>query len=296
MTMPAPAEGTALASADWLAAHLGEPGLVVVDATVVMPAPRHDGDYRAESGRPRWQEARIPGARFADLLEEFADTTAPYHYALPAPAALAHAFAGLGINDGDRLVVYDSESGYWAARLWWMARWIGMDARVLDGGWRAWLAARGPVAGGAADAPAPGRVTPSVRAGYWAAREEVLGSVRGETAATLLYALSADAYAGRVPTRYARRGHIPGSRLLPAQSLFDADGRYLTADLLRHRLAALLDDAPRPLVAYCGGGISAAAVALALTELGEPAVRIYDGSLEEWASDPTLPLTTDPER
>jgi len=103
-------------------------------------------------------------------------------------------------------------------------------------------------------------------------------------------ALSVDVYAGRAPSRYARRGHIPGSLNLPARTLVDNTGRYAAPALLREILAGVYGTSP--IVLYCGGGISACVVALALCLLGHRAVRVYDGSLQEWAADFALPLAT----
>ncbi|MGO3027658.1 sulfurtransferase [Pseudomonas helleri] len=113
----------------------------------------------------------------------------------------------------------------------------------------------------------------------------------GERSATLVCALSAGLFEGSAVTRYARRGHIPGSLNVPARSVFDEHGRYLEPKALHEVLAPLLQ-VTTPVVVYCGGGISAAAQALALTLVGRSDVYIYDGSLQEWAADPRLPMTT----
>lgn len=276
-----------------LATRLRDPQLVILDATVVLPSPRFDGDYRAASGLERYREAHIHGAVFADLLGDLSDHTAPFHFAMPSPAALTEALRRLGIADGKEVVIYDGESGLWAARLWWMLRSIGIAAAVLDGGFKRWRELDLPIDSG--DAPSPpiaptASLSTRVDARAWADRAQVEAIVRHESPGTLVCALSADVYSGKAPTRYARRGHIPGSRNFPARDLFAADGTYAaTQDLARHADAALAA-ADRPLVIYCGGGISAAANALALTLLGERDIQIYDGSLEEWAADPRLPL------
>ncbi len=108
----------------------------------------------------------------------------------------------------------------------------------------------------------------------------------------LICALGAALFDGSAPTRYARRGHIPGSQNLPTRQLFDAHGRYLPKDALALAIGPTLLHSDGPLVLYCGGGISAAANALALTLLGRQDIAIYDGSLQEWAADARLPMTT----
>ena len=273
-----------------LADRLGDPNTLILDATVILPPPRFDGDYRVTSGESRWLASHIPGARFADLLGSLSAHDAPYHFAVPDPQTLAQALRSLGVEDDKRVVVYDSESGFWAARLWWMLRSLGLQAAVLDGGFSRWSLEGQAVESGAV-APIPGRaLTLQVDPNAWVSRAQVESIVSGEKSGTLICALSRELFDGTALTRYGRRGHIPGSRNLPARDLFAGDGTYLKAAELATRAGSVLTDAARPLVLYCGGGISAAADALALTLLGETQISIYDGSLEEWAKDANLPL------
>jgi len=318
----------------WLAAHLDDPRLVVLDATALLPSPREDGDYRSASGRGTWAERHLPGSRHADLTGDLSDHDAPYHFAVPSPEALAAALARLGVGEGSEVVSYDSGGGIWAARLWWMLRAIGVPAAVLDGGLEAWETAGRPLASGddtapataaqagpstaasagpsggpigsvgsvdpidasAAPAGAPGQVpavrpvTPVVRPDLWAGIEDVAAISRGERPGTLVCALPAGGYDGSAPTRYSRRGHIPASRSLPGRGLLDEAGRVLPPEELVAKVGAVLDTDDSPVVLYCGGGISAAGAALALTLLGRTDVSVYDGSLEEWSKDPTRPL------
>ena len=123
----------------------------------------------------------------------------------------------------------------------------------------------------------------------WVERDEV---ERASLDGTLVCGLGASAFAGAEPTRYSRRGHIPGSVNVPARGLFDADGRVLAPAEVRERYLSAGVDLGAELLLYCGGGISAAANALALAHAGIRTVRVYDGSLEEWSADPSLPLTT----
>ncbi|WP_330304103.1 MULTISPECIES: rhodanese-like domain-containing protein [unclassified Streptomyces] len=284
----------------WLAARLDDPRLVVLDATALLPSPRHDGDYRSGSGHDRWAEGHIPGSRHADLTCDLSDHTAPYHFAVPAPEALAAALGRLGVHDGTEVVAYDSGGGIWAARLWWMLRSISVRAAVLDGGLEAWEAAGRPVVTGemepAPEVPgAPGAstvntLTPVPLPHAWATLTEVDAVRRGERPGTLVCALPTPGFDGSAPTRYSRRGHIPGSLSLPGRGLLDDAGRFLPRDELAARVGAVLDESASPVVLYCGGGISAAGAALALTLLGREDITLYDGSLEEWSADPELPL------
>jgi len=278
-----------LVSVRELAAHLHDPDVLILDATVILPSPQFDGDYRVSSGESRWLDAHIPGARFADLLGSLSAHDAPYHFTVPDPQTLAEAFRSLGVDDGKQIVVYDSDSGLWAARVWWMLRSLGIRAAILDGGFSQWRLEHQPIESGAVE-PIPGAaLTVRVDPKAWVDRARVEAIVRGEETGTLICALSSELFNGTVPTRYRRRGHIPGSRSFPARRLFGSDGAYLQPAELALQAAPVLADAARPLIVYCGGGISAAANALALTLLGETEISIYDGSLEEWAADPALP-------
>ena len=281
-----------LVSVRELADRLRDPNILILDATVTLPPPRFDGDYRASSGESRYLAAHIPGARFADLLGSLSAHDAPYHFAVPDPKTLAEAFRSLGVDDDKQVVVYDSESGLWAARLWWMLRSLGIEAAVLDGGFTRWRLEDLPVESGAVEPAPAATLTIKPDPGAWVDRGHVEAIVRGNEAGTLICALSRELFDGTALTRYRRRGHIPGSRNFPARELFAADGTYLQPSQLVLRAGAVLTDVPRPIVLYCGGGVSAAANALALTLLGERQISIYDGSLEEWAADATLPLTS----
>jgi thiosulfate/3-mercaptopyruvate sulfurtransferase len=280
-----------LISATELSRALRTPGLVVLDATVLLAPPRFDGDYSVRTGAERFAAGHIPGARHADLLEDLSDAGSPTHFAHLDADRLGAALARLGVEPGTRVVAYDSEGGFWSARLWWVLRTAGIAAQVLDGGFAAWLGAGLAVAAGW---PEPWQAAqpwqPDVDPHAWIDKPAVEAIVLGHRQGQLVCALGADSFEGRVPTRYARRGHIPGSLSMPAHALFGSDQRYLDPARIRASYAELLRSPVRPIVLYCGGGISAAASALALALAGESSIAIYDGSLEEWAADPGLPL------
>lgn len=278
-----------LVDTDWLAARLGAPELVIVDATTHLPVPA-DGAYVPESGRAAYDQAHIPGAVFADLLTDFADPGADEPWTVPDRARFVAAAEALGIGDGAQVVVYDQHDGFWATRLWWQLRLEGFGAvAVLDGGLPAWRAAGGQVTD-AVSTPHP-RTFTGVR------RPELLRST-GEIAAglddphtLLVNVLAPETYRGEV-TNYARPGHIPGSINFPVFQIRDADtGTLRPLEELRAaaRDAGLLDPA-RTVVTYCGGGIAATGVAHVLALLGREDVAVYDGSMTAWAGDPDLPL------
>ncbi|HXY45582.1 MAG TPA: rhodanese-like domain-containing protein [Acidimicrobiales bacterium] len=284
-----------LVDADWLAVNR-HPCLAVLDATVVLAPPSRDGDYRAESGHAGFLAGHIPGARHADLLGRLSDPLSACHFTRPAAAELASALAELGVLDGIAVVTYDTVGGIWAARLWWMLRWIGLPAAVLDGGLQAWVARGGELESGAASAHLPrqaGRPAEvDERAGMWADRGEVARIASGAASSPLVCALSTEVFDGSVPTRYARRGHIPRSVNVPARSLLGPSGRFLAGKELEDATAAV--GFGEPVTVYCGAGVSAAVVALALTLQGRENVAIYDGSLEEWSACAALPLELGP--
>lgn len=278
-----------------LADALGGPNPpAVLDASLVLHSAAFDGDYRKESGRPRWLEAHIPGSQHVDVASQFSDTDSPLHYTHPEPQAIADELARLGIAKGREVVVYDSTGTLWAARLWYLLRWIGVPARVLDGGLAAWQRAGERVESGESAAPKP--VAPwraeAVRRAWVSQQELVERGVDDDRA--LVCGLPAGAFTGADPTRYSRRGRIPASVNVSSRDLFTADGHVKSrVELILAYDKAGVDvsgpDAPEVLL-YCGGGISAAANALTLAAIGTTAVRIYDGSLEEWSADPSLPL------
>lgn len=277
---------TALISPAELAGRLSDPSLRVFDATVRLIRPPGGGRYTPESGRASYARAHIPGAAFADLIDDLADP-APWPFALPSAARFAAAAGSLGIGEGTKVVVYAQESPMWATRLWWLLRYFGFDdVSVLDGGLPAWRAAGLPVAEAPARHPAASfAATP--RPGLLATRSDVERIVASGSAC-LLNALSPQVFRGEGPTSYSRPGRIPGSTNAPAASLLDGEGRFLPREDLTARLAGPL--AEPSIVAYCGGGISATVPVFALSLLGRDDVRLYDGSLAEWSADPSLPL------
>ncbi|WP_116953114.1 sulfurtransferase [Jiangella endophytica] len=271
MTTPAD-ERHALVTAGWVDARRHDPALVIVDATVLRS---EDGGRRVWlSGRPSFGDiGHLPGARFADLLGDLSDPDGATAFTRPAPARLAAALAALGITRETTVVAYDTGETRWAARLWWLLRGIGHpDVRVLDGGRDAWVRAGLPLERGTGD------WTPAQRYGaideqdVYATREQVREASDGRRAGVLVHALDHESYSG---------GHIAGAVNVPWQSLLAADGTLDAGPRARRRL---LDAAgPEPAVAYCGSGISATLVLLALHEAGREPGLLYDGSLADWA-------------
>ncbi|TYL50201.1 sulfurtransferase [Agromyces mariniharenae] len=290
--MPALDLPTDLVSTEWLAAHLGDSGLVVVDASVL--GTETPAGFRWLSGLDEYLiEGHIPGAVFGDLLEELSDPEGPFSFTRPEPARLERAARDLGIDDGVAVVVYDSSIGQWAARLWWILASAGVErVAVLDGGLARWRAEGRTLETGFEAPREAGSLTLSPREGFWADGPEVQRIVAGESDAALVCALPPSDFRGETGRR-ARRGHIPGSVNVPVGSVVDRETRTLLRGAeLDARLAAATEGDPSRVVVYCGAGIAAAGTGFALRRAGHADVAIYDGSLDEWTADPAAPLVT----
>lgn len=277
--LPGPLVGT-----EWLAEHLDE--VRVIEATAYLDPPIRAGKaYHPRAGRPEYESGHIPGAAFADVVDELAEPDPELNFTFPSPERFAAGMSALGVEDGTAVVVYDRNGMMWATRLWWLLRAYGFDdAAVLDGGFDAWTAEGRPVS---ADPP-PERAasfTPRLRPEVMASLDEV-----ADGPACLLNALSPEVYRGE-DNRYGRAGRIPGSVNVYAHSIVDPDShRLLPQEQLRERFAAVGALDGERVVAYCGGGISATLDAFVLTLLGAPDVAVYDGSMSEWIADPARPL------
>ena len=276
----------------WLAAHLGDPGVCVIDCTThLIPKQPHGYDVRA--GLAEFVAGHVPGARFVDLQAELSDTTSALRFMTPTPEAFAAAMGRLGITPATRVVFYSTANAWWATRGWWLLRHFGHEnAAVLDGGLQKWQAEGRAVATGAAGAVTPTAYPVPVTRGLMVGKDEVLRAV-GDGAVCTLNALRPEQHAGVGGVHYGRPGRIKGSVNVPAMHLLDpATNALLPAGTLREMFGAVgaLD---RPVLIYCGGGIAASADAWALTMLGHDNVRIYDASLSEWVADAALPMETD---
>jgi thiosulfate/3-mercaptopyruvate sulfurtransferase len=280
-----------LISAAELATLLADPELVVLDATVEREA-KPGGGHLWFGGRLGYEASHIPGARFADLFDDFSEPEAPTLFTRATPERFAQAAARLGVAPSSRIVVYDRADNIWAARLWWQFRSLGFTrVQVLDGGLTAWRAAGAAIETGA---PTPARETApyglSEDPAFWIDRDGVLDILQGRRPGALVCALRPSVFSG-AEQNYVRPGHIPGSLNAPHAATLDGEGRYRKGGALAETLSPAFD-APGPLALYCGGGIAASGLALALAEAGRADVAVYDGSLSEWSADPSLPLVT----
>jgi thiosulfate/3-mercaptopyruvate sulfurtransferase len=275
-----------LVSTDWLAAHLGEPDLKVVDATFYLP---HLGrDARAE-----FEQAHVPGAVFFDI-DAIADRASPLPHMLPDAKAFADAVGALGIAAGDRVVAYGGRGLIASARVWWTFRVFGHDrVAVLDGGSAKWQKEGRPVEAGRGTAR-PQRFAATFRPELVADLDR-MRAVLERRDAQVVDARSRGRFAATEPEIRPglRGGHIPGSRSLPYNELFRADDdAMLPVEDVSAAFARAGLDPGRPVVASCGSGVSAAVLALALFRLDRRDVAVYDGSWTEWGGRGDTPVAT----
>lgn len=275
-----------LVSVEWLAEHLNDPDLVVLDTTVLIESDG-EGGMRPVSGRSNYAVGHIPGAGFADLMGDLSDSEKDIGFAVPAPEEFAAAMARLGVGDDKRVVLYSSNNPSWAARVWWMLRWIGFDnAALLDGGLTAWTDSGRELS---TDTPmvAAGELTVRLRPELIVNQDQVRAAI-GDADVTIIDALPAAHYRGDFEM-YARPGHISGAINVPASALHNDDGGFRPLDEVR----TLFDSDPNDkTITYCGGGISASSDAFVLTRLGYENVAVYTASLQEWTKDPENPMET----
>jgi len=274
-----------LVTAEWLSRHLHDPDLVVLDCTVKIEM-AESGDMRAVNGRASYDVGHIPGAGFADLMVDLSNTDKPISFALPTPEKFCEAMGRLGVGDDSRVVLYDSSNSVWAARVWWMLRWVGFDnAVLLDGGLKAWTEEGRALTSDPASRPAK-KLTVAVRPELIADRDEVLAAI-DDDAVHLIDSLPEAVYQGQI-SMYARAGHIKSALNIPVLNLIDdRSGRFKSVD----ELAALHpEDRSDRYVTYCGAGIAASGSAFVMVRLGFKNVAVYTASLQEWAADPANPM------
>ncbi len=276
-----------LVTTEWLSRHLDDPDLVALDCTVRMDQ-NEAGGFVTSTGRPDYERGHIPGAGFADLTGgDLSDSDSPIDFAVPSPERFCAAMGALGVGDGSRVVLYDGFMSVWAARIWWMLRWVGFDnAAILDGGLKLWTDEDRSLSSDPADRAAA-TLTPRPRPGLIADRDEVLAAI-GDAGVLLIDTLPAESFRGEI-TMYDRPGHIPGAVNICGMDFIDEAGRFLAHGELDAMHAA---DRDARAITYCGGGILASSNAFVMTRLGFTDVAVYTASLQEWSADPDNPMET----
>ena len=277
---------TTLISAEETAAHLKDPDWVICDC-------RHDlADYSA--GYRADRNGHIPGARFLHLDVDLSGpkTGLTGRHPLPHPASLSLRLGALGIDNSKQVVAYDDSGGPFAARLWWMLRWLGHDrVAVLDGGWSAWQRAGLPYTVAQPEITATAfnsRVQQKL-----AVDSALVAANLQDRKAQVIDARAADRFRGENETLDPVAGHIPGAINRFFKLNLGEDGRFKPADTLKKEFAAMLNGhAPEAVIHQCGSGVTACHNLLAMEVAGLGGSRLYPGSWSEWVSDRRRPVAT----
>lgn len=277
--------GDPLVSTAWLAEHLGDPDVLVLDASWFLPA-------EGRSGREEYLQAHIPGAAFFDI-DAVSDHATDLPHMLPTPEVFAQAAGELGLRRDATIVAYDSFGIRAAARLWWTLRAMAYDrVFVLDGGLRKWTAEGRPTQPGEEALP-PAEVAPGTDPGLVRSADEVRTAL-DDGAFQLVDARPAARFRGEAaePRPGLASGHMPGAKNLPFNELLAEDGAMRSAPEVRARFEAAGLDLEKPIVATCGSGVTASVLVLGLARIGVPRAAVYDGSWSEWGALPGAPVAT----
>lgn len=274
-----------LVSTEWLASHIKNPDLRILDASWYMPA--ENRDPKAE-----YDAAHIPGARFFDI-DEISDQRSDLPHMVPSVEKFMSRMRAMGVGDGHQVVVYDGAGVNSAARVWWLFKLMGQnDVAVLDGGLPKWQA----------EGRAIEDLPPVVRDRHMTVRRQnhLVKDVTQVSSASklgdseIIDARSAARFTGEAdePRAGLRSGHIPKSKNVPFANLIDPDGTMKSADECRTIFEAAGVDLSKPAIATCGSGVTACILALAMERFGKTDFAVYDGSWTEWGAFPTLPIAT----
>ena len=279
-----------IVTTQWLADHWSDAKLRVVDATVFMKFPEGGGPPNVESGKSSFEQGHIPGAVYADLLGELSDTDSNLPFTVPSREAFVKKMTELGIGDDTFTVIYDQNAlvgesvaaSYWASRLAWQLRYEGFEhVAILEGGLQKWQAEDHELT--TASKSYPVASFSGQRKTEMLATKEDVRKAMDDDQTVLLNSLSPEEY---------RAAHIPGSTNVFFGAFADENTKALYDD---DQLRASFEssgalDPGKKVITYCGGGIAATWNALLLNKLGQSNVAVYDGSMNEWMSDPICPI------
>ncbi len=280
-----------LVSTQWLADHLDQPTLRIVDIRGhVLPASNPLPHYYNHADD--YAKSHIPGAAFVDWVHEITDPADPRHAQIAPPERYAAVMQRIGVSEDTLVVAYDDAAGMFAARLWWSLNYYGHpNVAVLDGGWNKWIAEGRPTS---ADIP---KIAPSnfavnaTNAEIFRSANQVLTHIDG--AQQLIDVRSPEEFAGKA-SRAKRGGHIPGAVNLPRTLLIHKDGTLLSPEALKRRFSSAgISENSSDVVFYCNGGVSASFGLLALRAAGMQGGSVYDGSWKDWGNDESKPISTE---
>lgn len=287
-------QSASLITTEQLTAMLGDPNLRLYDCTTYNEPvpPGSDVPYRAVPGDKTFAEGHIPGADFLDLQGEFSDSSAQQFFMMPGVAQLEAAFGRHGVDASKTIVLYSIGTMMWSTRFWWMLRALGVEAKVLDGGFDKWKAEGRPIEQGAPKGYPPATLKAVPRAGLFVDKSTVLSRI-GDSSTVTVNALGPQFHRGLEPSRYGRAGRVPGSVNVSAATLVNPDKTLTTLADAEAKFASQGVTRDKNVICYCGGGISATIDLFLLTALGYDNLTLYDASMGEWARDASLPIETD---
>jgi thiosulfate/3-mercaptopyruvate sulfurtransferase len=274
-----------LVSTDWLAAHMRDPDLRILDGSYYLPDAGRDA-------KAEYQEAHIPGARFFDI-DDVADSRSDLPHMAPPVEKFMSRMRAMGVGDGHQVVVYDGAGLFSAARVWWLFKLMGhSDVAVLDGGFPKWVA----------EGRAVEDMAPVIRDRHMTVRRQahLVRDVTQVSAASklrdheIIDARSAGRFRGADPEPRPgmRAGHIPGSKNVHYASLLNDDQTMKSPEDTRAIFEAAGVDLSKPAITTCGSGVTAAILSLAMARMGKDDFSLYDGSWSEWGMFPTVPVST----
>ena len=288
---------SSLVTSKWLEQHLSEEKLRVLDVTAKFAADEK-GNFEMSCGREDYEKAHIPGAQFADLLAELSEPNAPLLCTFPSAEQFSAAMEKLGIGDDCAIIVYCNGIAAFATRVWFLLRAFGFNnVAVLDGGLDKWLSENRPVNSGIEPVKsASTSFTARLNRELLASKEDILAEInKGNDSCVLLDSLPKDYFHGKIGDvfGYGRPGHIAGAINLSYEETANPEtGEYRPAEDFRKVAEKVVPDPNDKIITYCGAGIGATQNMFALHLIGYNNVSLYDGSLQEWAADESLPMET----